>query len=100
MKVSATAAIDDGQVVGVGDPYKQTQYILETIEDALEEANASIDDVVQSRVYVTDFSLWEEVGRAHREVFGDVKPANTMVEISGLPMEELLLEIETEAIVD
>ncbi|PSQ49988.1 hypothetical protein BRD15_02525 [Halobacteriales archaeon SW_6_65_15] len=99
VKVSGTAALRDGEVVAPGDPYEQTKYILEVIEDALHEADASIDDVVQSRVYVTDFSDWEEIGRAHREVFGDVKPANTMVEISGLPKEELLLEIEVEAVV-
>jgi enamine deaminase RidA (YjgF/YER057c/UK114 family) len=99
VKVSGTAPLRDGEVVAPGDPYEQTKYILEVIEDALHEADASIDDVVQSRVYVTDFSDWEEIGRAHREVFGDVKPANTMVEISGLPKEELLLEIEVEAVV-
>jgi enamine deaminase RidA (YjgF/YER057c/UK114 family) len=100
VKVSGTAAIDDGEVVGVGDPYEQARYILDVIEDALCEADAAIDDVVQTRVYVKDFSDWEEIGRAHREVFGDVKPANTMVEISGLPDEDLLLEIEAEAIVE
>lgn len=99
VKVSGTAALRDGEVVAPDDPYEQTKYILEVVEDALREADASIDDVVQSRVYVRDFSLWEEIGRAHREVFGDVKPANTMVEISGLPKEELLLEIEVEAVV-
>lgn len=100
VKVSGTAAIDDGNVVGAGDPYEQAQYILNVIENALREADASIDDVVQTRVYVRDFADWEEIGRAHREVFGDVKPANTMVEISGLPDEELLLEIEAEAVVE
>lgn len=100
VKVSGTAAIDNGEVVGVDDPYEQAAYILDVITDALEEADASIDDVVQTRVYVKDFSDWEAIGRAHREVFGDVKPANTMVEISGLPDEELLLEIEAEAVVE
>jgi enamine deaminase RidA (YjgF/YER057c/UK114 family) len=100
VKVSATAAVDDGEIVGPGDPYEQARYVLETIEATLEEADAAMTDIVHTRIYVTEFEHWEEVGRAHREFFADVKPANTLLEVDGLPMEELLLEIEAEAIVD
>lgn len=99
VKVSATAAVDDGEVVGPDDPYEQARYILETIASALEEVDASMTDVVQTRIYVTEFENWEAIGRAHREFFGDVKPANTLLEVDGLPLEDLLLEIEAEAIV-
>lgn len=99
VKVSATAAVEDGEPVAPGDPYEQARHVLGVISDALDEADSSMDDVVQTRVYVLDFDDWEEIGRAHREFLGDVKPANTMVEISGLPMDGLVLEIEAEAIV-
>lgn len=100
VKVSATAAVDDGEIVAPGEPYEQSVFILDRIADALEELGASIADVVQTRVYVLDFDEWEAIARAHREYLGDVKPANTMVEIAGLPLDGLRLEIEAEAIVD
>lgn len=100
VKVSATAAIQDGDVVAPGEAYEQTRFILERIAEALESLGASMDDVIQTRVYVLDFDDWQEIGRAHREFLGDVKPANTMVEIAGLPLDGLRLEIEAEAVAD
>lgn len=100
VKVSATAAIQDGEAVAPGDAYEQARFILERIEEALEALDATMDDVIQTRVYILDFADWQDIGRAHREFLGEVKPANTMVEIAGLPLDGLRLEIEAEAVAD
>lgn len=100
VKVSATAAIQEGDVVAPGDAYEQTRFVLERIAEALESLDASMEDVIQTRVYVMDFDDWQEIGRAHREFLGAVKPANTMIEIAGLPLDGLRLEIEAEAVAD
>jgi enamine deaminase RidA (YjgF/YER057c/UK114 family) len=98
--VSGTTATDEkGEVVGPNDPYAQSKYALQKIERALKEAGASMNDVVRTRIYVTDASMWQEVGRAHQEFFGNVRPANTMVEVSALIGDEYLVEIEAEAII-
>jgi enamine deaminase RidA (YjgF/YER057c/UK114 family) len=98
--VSGTTATDEsGNVVGRDDVYVQSKYALQKIERALKEAGASMSDVVRTRIYVTDASKWQEVGRAHQEFFGNVRPANTMVEVSALIGEEYLVEIEAEAII-
>ena len=98
IEVSGTVALIDDQVFGKGDPYQQTKCILGIIESALSEAGASVNDVIRTRIYVRDISQWEEVGRAHGEVFGKIKPATSMVEVSGLIEEDYLVEIEATAI--
>jgi enamine deaminase RidA (YjgF/YER057c/UK114 family) len=100
IEVAGTTAVDDaGNVLGPGDPYAQTQQILRKIERALQAAGASLDDVVRTRIFVTDISRWEEVGRAHGEFFRAVKPAATMVEVKALISPDLLVEIEATALV-
>ncbi|WP_137288863.1 RidA family protein [Natronorubrum halophilum] len=94
-----TATDDDGQVVGRGDPYRQAKRALEIIADALEEAGASLEDVVRTRMYVTTIDDWEEIGKAHREVFDEVRPAASMLEVQRLIDPDHLVEIEAMAIV-
>ena len=81
VEVAGTTAIEDGKVVGLNDDYIQTKVILQKIEKALIEAGASLKDVVRTRIFVTDITRWEEVGKAHGEFFRDIKPVTTMVEI-------------------
>jgi len=99
VRVAGTIATDeDGEVVAPGQPYEQTVHALGIVTDALEELGASADDVVATRMYVTDMAYMDEVGRAHGEVFADVRPAATMVEVSGLAAEGAVVEVEAEAI--
>lgn len=94
-----TAARPDGSVEGEGDAYLQTRVALKRIAWALEQAGARIEHVVQTRIYVTDIARWEEVGRAHGEVFRTVRPAATMVEVRALIDPRLLVEIEAVAVI-
>ena len=99
--VSGTTASDeDGQTVSVGDAYGQTQFILRKIESALNEAGAGLSDVVRTRIFVTDINRWEEIGKAHGEVFSSIRPAATMVEVKALINPDHLVEIEVDAIID
>jgi enamine deaminase RidA (YjgF/YER057c/UK114 family) len=99
IEVSGTTAVDEsGSVVGPGDAYRQTHFAIAKIEKALKQAGASLADVVRTRMYVTDISRWEQVGRAHGEYFKDIKPAATMVEVKALIAPDLLVEIEATAI--
>jgi enamine deaminase RidA (YjgF/YER057c/UK114 family) len=98
--VAGTTASDEtGNVIGRDDPYAQTMYALRKIERALNEAGATLDDVVRTRIFVTDISRWEEIGRAHGEIFGSVRPTATMVEVRRLINPDMLVEIEVDAIV-
>jgi enamine deaminase RidA (YjgF/YER057c/UK114 family) len=93
-----TATSSDGQIVGVGDAYGQTVQTLSNIERALKQAGATMADVVRTRIFVTDISRWEEIGRAHGEIFGQIRPATTMVEVSRLIDPTMLVEIEAVAV--
>ncbi|CAM4285984.1 RidA family protein [Deinococcus marmoris] len=97
--VAGTTATVNGEVVGVGDACEQTRVVLGIIRGALEEAGATLDNVVRTRIFVTDISRWEEVGRAHGEVFGAIRPAATMVQVAALIDPQHLVEIEAEAII-
>jgi enamine deaminase RidA (YjgF/YER057c/UK114 family) len=95
-----TAASPDGSVMFPGDAAEQTREILRRIAAALEQAGASLQDVVRTRIYITDIlQRWEEVGRAHGEVFRDIRPASTMVEVNRLIDRNMCVEIEAEAII-
>ena len=98
--VTGCAAIGpDGKLVGEGDAYAQARRCIEVIREVLEAAGASLEDVVRTRMFVTDIDRWEEVGRAHQEAFGDIMPATTMVEVSRLIDPKMLVEIEADAVV-
>lgn len=97
--VSGTAPVGtDGQVVGIGDPYVQAQRCIEIIADALASAGAGLEHVVRTRMFVTDISQWEAIAKAHREAFGAISPATSMVEVSKLIDPDMLVEIEADAL--
>jgi enamine deaminase RidA (YjgF/YER057c/UK114 family) len=93
----STAADNSGNVIGVGDPYAQTIQTFRTIATALEKAGARMEDVVRTRMFVTDISRWQEYGRAHGEIFRTILPAATMVEVKALVDPAMMVEIEVEA---
>lgn len=99
IEISGTTAVDGDAVVGKGDVYEQAVFILKKIQKILEDAGGRLEDVVRTRLYVTDISEWEKVARAHLLFFKNIKPATSMVEVSSLIDKELLIEIEVSAIV-
>jgi enamine deaminase RidA (YjgF/YER057c/UK114 family) len=97
--VAGTTAVDEsGAVVGIGSPYEQAKFIFQKIEKALIRAGSSFRDVVRVRTFITDISRWEEVARAQGDVFADIRPAATLVQVSALISPELLVEIEVDAV--
>ena len=101
IEVAGTTAVDEqNNVIGIDNPGEQTRFILSKIEKALQAAGGRLENVIRTRIFVTDISRWEEVGRAHGEFFRTIKPVATMVEVSKLISPELLVEIEVTAIVD
>jgi enamine deaminase RidA (YjgF/YER057c/UK114 family) len=97
--VAGTTAVDEsGAVVGLGSPFEQAKFIFQKIEKALIQAGSSLQDVIRVRTFITDISRWEEVARAQGDVFGDIRPAATLVQVSALVSPDLLVEIEVDAI--
>ncbi len=101
VEITGTIALDDdGKIVGIGSPADQTRRIIQIADRVLRELDGSLNDVIRTRIFVTDISKWEEIGRVHGEFFKMVKPATTMVEVSRLIIPEALVEIEFSAIVE
>ena len=98
VEVSGTVSVDDNGIVGKGDFYAQTKFIIQKIEKVLDQAGFSLRDVVRTRMYVTDISYWDAVGKAHGEFFASIKPATSMIEVSRFIEPEYLVEIEVTAI--
>ncbi len=100
IEVTGTVAVDENSmVVGKNDAYIQTKYIIEKIEKILFQAGASLNDIIRTRMFVTDISRWEEYGKAHGEKFGNIRPCTTMIEVSALIDTDFLIEIEATAII-
>lgn len=99
IEISGTVSVKKGKIYGPKDPYGQTKRILRIIEKTLKKADATLGDVVRTRIYVTDITKWEDVGKAHGEVFKDILPVTTMVEVKALIDQEFMVEIEATAIV-
>jgi enamine deaminase RidA (YjgF/YER057c/UK114 family) len=100
IEVAGTTASEGDKIIAPGNAYEQTKYIIQKIERALNEAGATLSDVVRTRMFVTDISKWEEIGKAHGEFFGKIKPAATMVEVKALIHPDLVVEIEVTAILN
>jgi enamine deaminase RidA (YjgF/YER057c/UK114 family) len=101
VEVTGTVAVDDNSnLVGGNSAYEQTKFILQKIDKVLQQAGASLKDVIRTRMFVTDISRWEEYGKAHGEFFSDIKPCTSMIEVKGLISPEYLIEIEATAIIN
>lgn len=100
IEVAGTTAFDADKLIGKGNMYAQTVFIFKKIEKALHEAGATLADVVRTRMFITDMSRWEEAGKAHGEFFKNIKPVSTLVAVSKLIHDDLLIEIEVTAILE
>lgn len=101
IEVSGTVAVDNsGEIIGLADPYIQAKFILLKIQNVIEQMGAKLDDVIRTRMYVTNIKDWEKVGKAHGELFRDIKPCTTMVEVSALIDPRYLVEIEATAAIN
>ena len=97
--IGGTTAVDDSSnLVGENDPYLQTKFIFQKIEKYLKQMDSSLENVIINRIYVTDISVWEEIGRAHAEFFAKIKPCCMMIEVKGFIDPDMMVEIETEAV--
>jgi enamine deaminase RidA (YjgF/YER057c/UK114 family) len=94
-----TATNEQGKIIGLGDPYTQTRQIIKNIETALNHSGASLEDVVRTRIYVTNIDRWQMIGKAHHEFFANIRPASSMVEVRRLIAPEILVEIEADAVI-
>ncbi len=100
IEIAGTAAVDKDKIIGENDPYGQTEFIIQKIIRNLNELGATLQDVVRTRIFVTDITKWEEIGKAHGKYFKEIKPVTTMVEVSNLIDPKLLVEIEATAILN
>ena len=100
IEVAGTTSFNGNEVVGVGNAYFQGIFILKKIQSALSELGGEMSDVVRTRIYITDISVWDDVGKAHGEFFGSIKPASTMLVVSELAHPDMLVEIEATTIID
>ena len=97
--VSGTTAVENNEVVGAGDVYEQTVFIIKKIDKVLIELDSKLEDIVRIRIYLTDISSWKEAAKAFSEIFKDIKPAQTLIEIKGLVDPKMLVEIEADAVI-
>lgn len=98
VEVSGTSAIDRDKIIAANDPYQQTKFIIRKIERAINEAGGSLEDVIRTRIYVTNIKDWSAIGKAHGEFFRNIKPATTMIEVKSLIDPNFVVEIEATAI--
>jgi enamine deaminase RidA (YjgF/YER057c/UK114 family) len=97
IEVSGTSAIDRDRIIAPGDPYMQTRFIIQKIEKALNDAGGTLQDVIRTRIYVTNINHWEDIGKAHGEFFKNIKPVTSMVEVKSLIDPNFVVEIEATA---
>ncbi|RPI75123.1 MAG: RidA family protein [Ignavibacteriales bacterium] len=100
IEVSGTTSVDNGKIIGKGNAYEQTKFILEKIKNTLEALGSGMNEVIRTRIYVTDISKWEEIGKAHGEFFKNIKPATAMVEVKSLIDHDMIVEIEATAVLN
>ena len=100
VEVSGTVATDGNKLIGKNNPYEQTKFIIQKIEKALVEAGASLSNVIRTRIFVTNISQWPEIGQAHGEFFGEIRPCTTLLEVSKLINDDYLVEIEATAVLE